>query len=76
MLYRFTGYDYRCEFVYADVEGATQLHIGCTLFAGAGMWHLFVFLLWRQILKRVLQGMCCTGLLCEQQGYNQQEPGK
>ena len=50
----------------SNVERASQLSIGRTLFAGIGMRRLFVFLLLRQIFKRMMQCVGCPDLLSKQ----------
>jgi len=73
----FAGYNRRDEIKCANVERAAQLRIVCALFAGAGMRGLFVFLLMRQILERMVHCVRSPGLLGKQQGeYAQQRQKK
>ena len=73
VLRRIIGYKQQIEIMCANIERAAQLRIVCTLLTGVGMRRLFVFLLLRQILKRVVQSMRRPGLLGKQQGKSKQQ---
>ena len=76
MRYRFIGYQQKCEIMCADTKRAAQLRIVGTLFAGIGMRRLCVFLVLRQILKRMVQCVRRPDLLGKQQGDSEQQRKK